>query len=328
MAKKKFNLFELFNPTKDGKGVKKNSYGDGWGKRDAPTFFKMYIENLSRLLLVNIYMIIGNFPLFFGLFAMGGYLNKHTTAPSSQLFGPVYGIFKINPGNPAVSALMGVHGIQTELSVNTTATLILFGLSGLALFTWGYVSVGTTYILRNIVKGEPIFMWDDFWYAIKRNLFQGMVVGILDVLFMGLLAYDVVFFYYNIGPFLNNVMFYFSILLAAIYFLMRFFIYILLITFNLKIRHIYKNAFIFSILNIKRNALAILGIAALVVINYALFIMYLPIGIILPFIITLSTGAFIAAYAAYPKIKEIMIDPYVDEKEEEIKEEPIFRDMG
>ena len=109
---------------------------------------------------------------------------------------------------------------------------------------------------------------------------------------------------------------------------MRFFIYILLITFNLKIRYIYKNAFIFSILNIKRNALAILGIAALVVINYALFIMYLPIGIILPFIITLSTGAFIAAYAAYPKIKEIMIDPYVDEKEEEIKEEPIFRDMG
>nr|MCR5262864.1 hypothetical protein [Clostridiales bacterium] len=82
------------------------------------------------------------------------------------------------------------------------------------------------------------------------------------------------------------------------------------------------------ILNIKRNALAVLGIAVIILVNYALFLMFIPLGIILPFIITCSTCAFIACYAAFPKIKEVMIDPYETDEPEKPKEEPIFRDMG
>lgn len=328
MAKKVFNLYEIFNPSKDGPGVKKRKDGSGWGKRDIPTFFKMYFDNIPRMLQLNLLMAAGNFPLFFGLFALGGYLNRDTFAPSSQLFGPVYGVYKMTGMTPAMSALMGVHGIQTPVSINTPASLFLFGLTALVLFTWGYVNIGTTYIMRNIVKGEPIFLMTDFFYAIKRNLVQGMIVGILDVLFIGLLSYDVVFFYYNLGPFVNNVMFYFAIFAAIMYLLMRFFIYLLIVTFKLKLWQIYKNSLIFSMLNIKRNALALLGIAVVIFVNYALFLMFIPIGIILPFIITVSTCSFIACYAAFPKIKEIMIDPYAEEKDEGPKEEPVFRDMG
>ena len=33
-----------------------------------------------------------------------------------------------------------------------------------------------------------------------------------------------------------------------------------------------------------------------------------------------------AAYAAYPKIKQVMIDPYYPEEEKVYEDEPIFRD--
>ena len=37
---------------------------------------------------------------------------------------------------------------------------------------------------------------------------------------------------------------------------------------------------------------------------------FAPLGVILPLILLFSVGAFGCAFAAYPKIKEIMIDPY------------------
>lgn len=322
--KERFNIYNFFNPSKDGKGVTKEPDD---GKRDFIGFFKMYAHNISRILTLNAYMVFGNFPLFFGLFALGGYLNKHTSTPASQYFGPLHGAMLLGEPSTSINALFGVHGVQTDLSVNTPASLTLFALTALVIFTWGCVNVGTSYIMRNIVRREPVFMWYDFWYAIKKNLRQGIIVGILDIVFMGLIAYDVVFFYYNIGPFFNNVMFYFSLAIAIFYFLMRFYMYLLMVTFDLKIRQIIKNSLIFAFLGIKRNLLAIVGILAVIIMNYALFLMFIPLGILLPFVLTVATCSFIAAYAAYPKIKQIMLDPYETPSDEDV-EAPIFIDRG
>ena len=49
----------------------------------------------------------------------------------------------------------------------------------------------------------------------------------------------------------------------------------------------------------------------------------------MPFVLLFGDCAFMAVYAAFPKIKEIMIDPYYkDEEPEEEPDEPIFRDLG
>ena len=56
----------------------------------------------------------------------------------------------------------------------------------------------------------------------------------------------------------------------------------------------------------------------------------MPLGVILPFIITISLCSFIAVYCTYPNIKRIMIDPYYPEHEngDGEDEEPIFIDRG
>ena len=68
MSQKKFKLFDF---TKDGKGVSKAEIEDI--KPNLSGFFKQYKNKFSRLLSVNIFMVLGNFPLFFAGLALAGY---------------------------------------------------------------------------------------------------------------------------------------------------------------------------------------------------------------------------------------------------------------
>ena len=92
----------------------------------------------------------------------------------------------------------------------------------------------------------------------------------------------------------------------------------MMITFKLSIFKILKNSLIFAILGFKRNIVAVLGIVFTILLNVGIAILYIPIGVVLPFMITVSLCQFIAIYAAWPKVKEIMVDPYYESHPEEL----------
>ncbi len=324
MSEKRKKRFTLFRYSLDGKGVPK----DVNEPRNFKFFFKLLWRNLSRLMSVNMVLVFSNFPIFFVLFAASGNLNTTSYSPVSSLFGPMYGAMKISGDtSPLISALNGVHGLQVEISVPTTATYILYGLGLFVLLTFGLSVVGTTYIVRNIVKGEPIFFMQDFWHAIKKNIKQGLIFGIIDIAVCFLIFYDIIFFAANASTYLTSVMFYLATAIGIIYFVMRFYIYIMMITFDLSLYKLIKNAFIFSLVGFKRNFLGSLGIIVLVLFSYGLLMAFPPLGAILPFIITIAIGQFIAIYTAWPKIYSIMIEPYEIE-DTTPKEAPIFKDRG
>ncbi|MBQ7821964.1 MAG: DUF624 domain-containing protein [Clostridia bacterium] len=315
--------FKLFNYDVDGKGIKKEPEGP----KNLKNFFVSYASKFGQLVTVNIYMILGNFPVLFALLAISGNLNIHLSAPATKLYTVLYGVLQ-DTGDPVLAAVNGVFGLRGDLSLPTVATNIFWVLSLLIFVTFGLVNVGTTYILRNMVKGEPIFMWSDFWYAIKRNWRQGLILGVLDLVFMVVIAYDILFFYTNLGNFMLGVFFWFSLVLAILYYFMRFYMYIVMITFDLSIFKILKNALIFSLLGFKRNFMALLGTVLVLFITAGLFSVFVPLGVIIPFVIMFSTCAYMSAYAAFPKIKQYMIDPYYEEEPEDEDFEPIFKDRG
>lgn len=315
--------FKLFNYSLDGKGVKKEVEGP----KNLKNFFVSYARKFGQLVTVNIFMILGNFPVLLAMLALSGNLNTHLSAPATKLYTVLHGALA-HSGNPVTSALHGVFGLWGDLSIPTTATNVMWAVSLLFLFTFGLVNVGTSYILRNMVKGEPIFMWSDFWYAIKRNWRQGLVLGVLDLIFMLVIAYDILFFYTNLGSFMLGIFFWFSLVIALLYYFMRFYMYIVMITFDLSIFKILKNALIFALLGFKRNILALLGMVLALFLNWWMFSLFVPLGVVVPFIILFSTCSYMAAYAAFPKIKQHMIDPYYTEEPEDPDFEPIFKDRG
>ena len=310
----KFNWFGMYNI--DGKGVSRDEL-EIIKQPNFINFFKLYGRKFWRLITVNLIFIFGNFPIFFFFMYKAGYFLPKSTSPVYQSFIPLYGASMFGD-SPVMPALFGIFGKQVPITVQPLVPiLIYFALIALLLFTFGPVNTGITYICRNMVKGEPIFMWSDFKYAIKRNFKQSLIIGILDLLALLLLSYDVVYFLDRLGPVQMYIMFYMSALMLLVFFIMRFYIYHIMITFDLSIFKILKNSLIFSILGIKRNLMGLLGFILLFAINYLILSFYQPIGILLPFIIVPASMLFIESYVAYPKIKEYMIDPYADENADE-----------
>ncbi len=180
------------------------------------------------------------------------------------------------------------------------------------LLTFGPVTAGVTYILRNMLRGESVFLWSDFWHTIKRNLRQSLIMGILDLLLIFLLYNDVTFFLAEINDdsYMMLILFFISLLMFVVYMMMRFYMYHIMITFDLSVFKIFKNSLIFSILGIKRNIMAVIGFIIVLAFNYLLFAVFIPLGIILPFVIVPALLMAIETYAAFPVIKKYMIDPY------------------
>ncbi len=300
---KKHLLYRLFNPQGNGIGVDKK---DLEGPDNITKCFKMIGRNITNMFYLNLLLIFGNFPIMFGLFALSGNLNTPSTAAASSLFAPLFGTMRFS-SSPVTTALFGVHGLQSAITTPTTWTYVFYALTLLVLFTFGFVNTGVTYIMRSIVRQQPFSLMSDFFYAIKKNLKQSLFMGIIDCVIIGFIIYDLMFFYLN-----ASAMFYVNIIILCIYVMMRYYMYILLITFDLSIWKIFKNSLIFTLLNFKRNIVAFIGAVLIVAIEWMILTYYFPIGIILPFVFLFSIPMFFGAFAAYPKIKEIMIDPQMN----------------
>ena len=322
--KKKFNLFDMFNSQRVGRGVEKGEVKNPNFKN----FFKYFGRSFTKLLNINLMFTFFCLPVFFALFAIAGYFDKNAADVSHPLASMLNGFIINGEINPLTMSLYGMYGIKDGYASQISVmSMVFYGISALTVFTFGYANAGMAYTLRNLMKGEPVFVWSDFFRTAKKNLGQGLLVGVIDVAIIALLYYNMHFYSLNSA----NTVFYFmyiaTIFFIVIYALMRTYIYAMLVTFKLGTFKLFKNAFILTFAGIKRNILAVLGIAIVIGINVFLVFVFIPLGAILPFVLTVAVCGYIGMYAAYPKIKEVMIDPYYDEygnpreKEEEKAEQ-------
>lgn len=326
MKKRKFKLFDF---TKEGKGLKKEDYTEDT-PFTLPTFFKIFFRNFWNFSCLNFIYLLVNFPLFFGLFALSGNLNHTSSTPTNLFYPHVFGMMNLK-NSPFLQSYWSRTIGEASVSVSSTATLVFFALTLLVLFTFGIANCGMAYVLRNYSRKDPVFLATDFWEAIQNNWKQALPLGIFDILASFAVVYVFKFWRTYGTGFVNDIMFYLSVFVVIVWFFMRFYLYVLLVTFDLSLPKLIKNAFIFALLGVKRNIVALLGILVVLLINYYVFAVFMPLGIIMPFIITISLCSFIAVYCTYPTIKRIMIDPYYSESGEEKgsdDDEPIFTDRG
>lgn len=186
----------------------------------------------------------------------------------------------------------------------------------LPIVTIGPATAGFTYILRNFAREEHAFIWLDFKDTIKKNWKQSLIIGIINV-FTGILFYFAIPFYYQFYNHTKNSMyiipFALCILALVIFVFMQYYLYTMLITFNLKIGQLYKNAFIFSFVAIGRNLLITLFLILIGLVT----VFYFPLSmiILLP-TVSLSTGGLVINFIIWPVICKYMIDPYYEGRDD------------
>jgi len=303
-------------------------FGNRGDRPDAPAedttptlgyFFKLFGRKFGKLISLNQMMIFQYLPLIIALVIYLFADTMHTT--ESVLYAPLLGV-SLAGGSPTANLLLGRYAAPLNIPVLTTGRLVaIIILVALTVLTWGWQNVGSTYNLRSMVRGDSCFLWSDYFYAIRRNLRQGFIFGILDFLVIGVLIFDFVWFGTYAGLPFFGFMYILIIVLAFLYTFMRFYIYHMMITFDLSIRKLLKNALIFALLGFKRNFMGLLGILLIAGLNLLIIIPCMSVGFTVPIVLPLfylpAVAGFIAAYAAYPNIKRYMIDPYVVEEEED-----------
>lgn len=313
MEKKK-KKFKLFDMNRDGKGVEKVEEGP----KNFVNFFKLYFRKFSKLLSVNLILIFLVLPIIISaaVFIMG----PTTLSSGSPLFPTLYGASFMSR-SPAADILMAINGRQLSVPVyNSYVYYVIAAIGVVYVITFGWQNVAGTYLARSLVRGDPVFVISDYFYAIKKNWRQGLIMGLLDCLFIGVLIVDYLYFRYHAETFMLNVMYFATVAIIYIYYTMRFYTYMQMITFDISLWKILKNSLIFTALGVKRNVVATLGLFVLAAINIGLTIVLFPLRIILPLILPLfyfiGTSFFVKAYAAYPVIEKYMIDPVVSKKDD------------
>ena len=295
-------------------------------------FFKLLGRRISTILSANIFFVLGNFPVFFLMVVFSGMINDHSIVPQSLSFSNLYGAMQFGGNTPLTAVLQGVSGSPvTENEYNVVLLIVFLCLSALVFLTFGVVNCGCAHLLRSVVRQEPVFLIQDFFGTIKKNWKQGLVLGIFDLLFFGVILYDIWSFYLNYAySYFFSIGFFMSLGIFVLYLFARMYFYMLTITFDLSILKIIKNAFIFAFLGFKRNILALIGQILLIVIVIALIMtgVLMALGAVLPLVILFGVGLFMGYYASYKVIKKYMIDPYYDENGNPIEssQAPLARD--
>ncbi len=294
-------------------------------------YFKLLGRRFWKLISLNIMMIPMILPLLLAVYFYMG-MDK-TPVQNNVLFSQLYGANLIEASTES-TFLLDLFGAQLNIPIYTaTSTYVIIGiLIAFLVITFGWQNVGVTYILRSMVRGEPVFLFSDYFYAVKRNLKQGFFMGLIDAAAMFLLVFDFMYFSSLPSSFWIDVCYFAIAALVILYFFMRFYVYLMLVTFDMSFRKIFKNALIFAVLGFKRNIMAALGMLILTAIQVVLFALFAmtPLGIaiplLLPFLYYLAVNAFTAAYAAYPIIDRYMIEPYRTNEDTEETEEALLEE--
>ncbi len=299
IKKKESKLFRFFDFNRDNRP-------DAIEEDTTPTlkrYFKLLGRRLWKLISLNIMMLPMILTVLLIVYIYFGF--EKTPIQNNVIFSQLYGANLIEPSTSS-TLLLDLFGAQLNIPVfNNTAS----------------------YILRSMVRGEPVFLFSDYFYAVRRNLKQGFLMGLIDVVAIFLLGFDLMYFASTPSTYWNNVCYYAIFALIFLYFFMRFYLYLMLVTFDLSIRKLFKNALIFTVLGWKRNLMAVIGILIITAINIVLFPLFAltPLGIaiplILPFLYYLAVTSFTTAYAAYPIIDRYMIEPYRTNDEDEESED-------
>lgn len=213
---------------------------------------------------------------------------------------------------PCIIPFLATFFYVTEGSVNLYTILTM-----LPMVLIGPATCGFAYITRNYTRRKHVFLWHDFWDKFKKNFKQGLIAGAVDLILIIVSYYNITFYYYQ-G--LEQQFFVYMLIayifLLVIYLSIRYYVYTMIVTFDLKMRSIYKNAFLFAVAKLGQNLLLTLTIF---VTGFLLWLLPITPWInyfaIMP-VLLFGFWGYLINFIVFPNMSKHMIEPYEKERGE------------
>ena len=210
----------------------------------------------------------------------------------------------------------------------------------------GLAEAGMANVCRNLARDKHSFGLSDFFDTIKKNWKQALPAGIVNFIITAMLLFAM-FFYYTSEGWIASIALGLAIASFIIFSFMKYYVWLIVITFKLPLSKIYKNCFLFAFVNVKYNLL--IGIVSILVcgglVALALVIPYVIAWLLIGVLFLCVVPGFInlmIQFCIFPTVIKFMIDPYyeahpgedielrrnlgLDIEEEDDEEETVFED--
>lgn len=271
------SIFGFLDFEREGPGV----YDDEPQEPKLKTFFSIFFRKFRNLVGVNLLFFVCNLPAIIPLFGLFGFF----------------------------SSTINLLAIKEQ----SLRTIIFLSFSSFFLsipvITIGPAQAGFSSILKRYAHQKHAFIWSDFKEHSIKNFKQASVIAIINFFVLFFILFNIHFF---LAEGKDSLLFTASILFISIFsllFLMvHLFIYHFLVSYELSIVNIYKNALIFSVVYFLKN----LGILILCFCIAVLPFLLVPLiaFILFPFITPSCIGLIIHYYSqgiVQKKLKEISL---------------------
>ena len=283
------------NFSKEGPGISKNAPE----KNRFFLFFELLGRKFTKLIPLNIIYFVTLLPLILGI------ILSVTFNPQILSDGNVY--------------MENLSKLPIFIFTGDIIGLILIIVS---IFITGPATCGFTYVLRNMQRQEHTWILSDFREQFAKNYKQGVIMSIIDVFAAIVLDVEYCFYAYSMPAMMSGSIAiaalgqYFIIVISVLFIVMHYYIYTMIVTFDMKLKDIFKNAVIFSLAKLPLNIfISIILIAAVLV-----SIWYFLIGALCAVIISLALLGFIIVYSVYPTIERSMISSQIQNNDDEEKD--------
>ena len=197
---------------------------------------------------------------------------------------------------------------------------------GIPVITYFLGEIGLCHITRSISREKHTFGTSDFLDAIKKNWLQSLLIGFINVIVTVIVAYSTVAYFLSdsennilVGVFLGV-----SVCFLFVFTVMKYYMPMMVITFSLKTKQIYSNAFKFVFLNLKKNLLifftllmfwVVMAGAVLLSLYSTEYVFKIVTALVSVLIVCVYPGfrSYLIQYNIFDCIRKYMIDPYYEE---------------
>ena len=224
----------------------------------------------------------------------------------------------------ALSLFLLRLAMQSSASDNVVILLLCF--APLALL--GPANAGLVKITRDFVREEPCFIWSDFMEAFRRNWKQSLFVSAFEYVGVVILYAAITFYYALMGNgILYAIPFGIALLCCVVFLFMSFYLQLMVVTLNLRLKLLFKNALLLGFIGLGRNFLTLLICGGIVGIELVFGIMTLGatraamvLFVAMTLMLLFSWIAYSVNFMAFPTIKRFIVDPYYKAHPEETAE--------
>lgn len=239
------------------------------------------------------------------------------------------GIYKNGPEKGPFGRFMDILGNKWRSLLLADCMYLLLCLPVL---TVGLADAGLTYITRNAAREKYAYPVQDFFATVRRTWKRALPVGIINLIVWAILGFNA-FFYANSlflrvdgseAPVFHWLLFGLTIVGMLVFTFMTYYIPFQVVTFDLTLKQMYKNAFMFSLHNFWTNLL-VFGILAVVLAVIAVPVLFIGsvewmwvsvlAGLVFLFFYP-ALRSLIIQFSLFPYIRKVMIDPYYEQHPE------------